>query len=428
MVLLAASLVLAHQCMAIVLDRNAARIAGLAAVCFESLTHALELLHYSTELLPVFLVTTAAYAAVRRWHDRCDVQWNALAGLLLGAIPFAKLQAVPLGLFLGGGWLIAEFIFRKTDVRRRTVFLLGGALLPALLFAVQITIAGEWTNMIIPYFSYNAHYSQLGLAPEKLAATTLHFARMTDSLLHIWLLGTVLWIALSLTRRQTPARPVRHFRWFAAVLSVLALGCTLYPQRAYLHYWQLLVVPLTLLLGAGIHHFLAAAPVHRERLARWLVVACAVGLVSALLFPRLTQTNPYLGNLALYRQFPRSELSDHVARQARPGDVLAIWGWTSFVHVETGLRQITREACSVRSMEPSPYQEFYRRRYLNDFIQSAPDLFLDSVGPNSTLYKDPEFTHDRSFPALAAVIRAHYQLVDEYNGARIYRLRTQAAP
>lgn len=425
LVLLAASLILAHQCLAIVLDRQAARVAGLAAVCFESLTHATELLHYSTELLPIGLLTVTCYAAVRRWHSQGGVLWNALGGLLLGAIPFAKLQVVPLGLFLGVGWLVAEFLSKAPDRRRRLFLLVGGAIVPALLFAVQLTIAGEWTNMIIPYFSYNVHYSQLGLSLGTLIKTTLQFARMTDSLLHLWLPGTVLWILVVWGWRQPASPTARRFRWLSVALCATALVCTLYPQRAYLHYWQLMVVPLTFLLGAATHRFMAVAPPHRERLARWLVGACAVGLTTILVFPRLMRTNPYLGNLALFRQFPRSELSDRVARQARPGDVLAIWGWTSFVHVETGLRQITREACSVRSMEPSPYQEFYRRRYLTDFVQSAPDLFLDSVGPNSTIYKDPAFSHDRNFPALAAVIRAHYVQVDEFNGARIYRLRSQ---
>jgi hypothetical protein len=427
LVLLAATLILAHQCLAIMLDRQTARIAGLAAVCFESLTYATELLHYSTELLPMVLLTATCYAAVRRWELQGGVHWNALGGLLLGGIPFAKLQVVPLGLFLGAGWVLAEFMSKAPDMRRRIFLLVGGAIVPVLLFAVQLTIAGEWANMIIPYFSYNVHYSQLGHSLGTLFKTTLQFSRMTDSLLHLWLPGTVLWILLIWGWRQPASPSARRFGWLSVGLCATAVVCTLYPQRAYLHYWQLMVVPLIFLLGAGIHRFMGTVPPHRERWVRWLLAAYAVGLTTVLLFPRLTQTNPYLGNLALFRQFPRSELSDRVAHQARPGDVLAIWGWTIFVHVETGLRQITREACSVRSMEPSPYQEFYRRRYLNDFIQSAPDLFLDSVGPHSTIYQDPAFTHDRNFPALAAVIQAHYVQVDEFQGARIYRLRNQNA-
>lgn len=426
LILLALTLLLTHQCLAIALDRRVARIAGLAALGFEALTLSLELVHYSTELVPLGLLAGAAYAAVRRWQLAGGAGWNFLGGLLLGALPFAKLQAVPLGLCFGFGWLLAEFFAKTRGSGRHRTHLLTGALLPTLLFAGQITIAGEWANVIIPYFAYNVFYTELGLPAGRLAAETLRLARQSASLLHWWLPGVIVWIILLQAVRRGPA-PARRLGWISLGSCVVALASTLYPGQPFLHYWQFMVVPLTLFLGVSLHQALTRPEPGRTGV-RWLIAVCAVVLVGLLVFVRLRSANHFLGNLAYFSRVPRTELAERVHRLARPDDVLAVWGWSSHVFVETGLRQITREACSVRSLEPSPYQEFYRHRYLRDFILAAPDLFLDSVGPNSTRYHDPQFGHDQSFPALGAVIRAHYTLVDEFNGARLYRLRPAAGP
>ncbi len=416
--LLTLSLLLAHQCLALLLDRRSARLAGLAALAFEALTLSLELVHYSTELLPMALLSAAAYAAVRRWTLAGGSGWNFFGGAVLGALPFAKLQAVPLGLCFGGGWLLAEFLAGSRSPGRHRIYLLAGALLPALLFAAQITIAGEWQNVLIPYFAYNVFYTEQGLPAGRLVTEILRLSRESDSLLHVWLPALTLWVVLLQLIRRGPA-PAARLGWIALAGCGVGLACTLYPGKPFLHYWQFMVLPLTFLLGVSLHQAAHGADPKRTR----LVAVTAAGFVGLLLGARALSPNPYLGNLAYFAQAPRTELSERVHRLARPGDTLAVWGWSSYVFVETGLRQITREACSVRSLEPSPYLEFYRLRYLRDFLRTQPDLFLDSVGPSSTRYLDPQAGHDHTFPALAEEIRTHYTLVDEFNGARLYRRR-----
>ncbi|RXK53439.1 hypothetical protein ESB00_17240 [Oleiharenicola lentus] len=416
--LLTLSLLLAHQCLTILLDRRSARLAVLAALAFEALTLSLELVHYSTELVPLALLSAAGYAAVRRWSLGGGRGWNFLGGALLGALPFAKLQAVPLGLGFGGGWLLAEFLAGTRSSGRHRVYLLAGALLPALLFSSQITLAGEWENVLIPYFAYNVFYTEQGLPAGRLVAEILRLSRESDSLLHVWLPAVMAWIILLQFVRHGPA-PAARLGGIALASCAVGLACTLYPGKPFLHYWQFMVLPLLFLLGVSLHRALHGADTARTR----LVAVTATGFLALLLGTRARSPNPYLGNLAYFSAAPRTELSERVHRLARPGDTLAVWGWSSYVFVETGLHQITREACSVRSLEPSPYLEFYRLRYLRDFLRKQPDLFLDSVGPNSTRYLDPQAGHDHTFPALAGEIRANYMLVDEFNGARLYRRR-----
>ncbi len=426
--LLAISFILAHQCMALVLGRRVARIAGLGAVSFEALTNAPDFLHYSTELLPVALLATAAYAAIRRWVTSGGPLWSGLGGLMLGAVPLGKLQALPLAAGMGFCWLWAELRAKGPNRVRHRAYLVTGALVPAALFACQLTLAGEWQSFIMSYWRYNLNYAAAGSSAfGDMLMEVLNNSLGWDSLLHVWLPLNLIWLALLLRLRPIPDRATRIFTRAAFAAWLISLGSIVAPGRPFLHYWQLLIVPGSLLLGAMTAQLLSTSPPRWRRFERWLVTVCASGLVGIVLIHRAQYPNPFISSLAYYRQHPRTELATRVAAHAVPGDALAIWGWSNYVYVETGLRQGTRDAHFERAVAPGPMQEYFRQRYLADLQHSRPALFLDSVGPTSLHYVAPQFAHDRNYPELAAVIRADYVLVEEVSQARIYRRRDLVA-
>jgi hypothetical protein len=422
LVLLAISLILAHQCMALVLGRQVARIAGLGAVSLESLTHAADFLHYSTELLPLALLSVAAYAAVRRWSTPGGPLWSGLGGLMLGTVPFAKLQPAPLAAIMGLGWLWTELRVKELSSLRHRTYLIAGALLPAALFACQLTIASEWKSFFTSFLLFNLHYAAsssttLGQSLRVMLGNAIWW----DSLVPLGLLGSLVWLAMMTRLRAIPHRATRIFTRAAFVACLVALGSIVSPLRPYLHYWQLLLVPGVFLLGAVAARLLSTSAPGRGRRDQWLVALGAMGLVSMLLYHRSRNPNSFLADLVYFHRFTRTELAVRVAAQARPGETIAIWGRTDNIYVETGLRQATRDSHISGLIETGPQQEYFRQRYLADLLYIKPATFLDSVCPASLQYTKPEFAHDRNYPELAAVIRANYVLVEETGGARIYR-------
>jgi hypothetical protein len=297
-----------------------------------------------------------------------------------------------------------------------------GAITPAGLFAIQLTIAGEWRGFATAYLLFNLNYAATG---------SRHFARMLqeiwansiwwDSLLHLWLLDLFLWLALMVHRRPVPDRSIRIFTWVAGAAVLITLGSIASPGRPFLHYWQLFVLPASCLLGAMTARLLSTPAPGGRKSGPWLVVLCAAGLLGSLLLHRAVIPNAFIRDLVHYRENPRTRLAERVAAHARPGDSIAIWGWTNEVYVETGLLQATRDPHVGVLLEPGPLQPYFRERYLADFLLAKPALFLDSVGPASLIYVAPQFVHDQNFPALAAVIRTDYVLVEAAEGARIYR-------
>ena len=421
-VFVAIMLLSVHQSMAILLGRRVARLASLTAVCLEALSNAEDLLHYSTEIFPMMLLTVAAYSAVRRWLDQRGPLWNGLGGLLLGAIPLAKLQVVPLAASLGVGWLLAE-IFSKTPGRgRRITYLLVGALFPASMFACQLTLAGEWNSFLISYVSSNIRYSGLGSA--SVWQTMLDMRGISiqrDSLLHLWAPAISIWIVLMLRPRRSADRTVLLSTLAGFAATLLAIYCVSFTRIPFLHYWQLAIVPTTFFVATLTKNLLDSASRSARKRDHWLVAACAFGLVVTLVVQRVRQPSIYLGFHPYLERKPFTDLSTCITPHVRPGDSIAIWGWSNFVYVETGLRQATRDAIIYNFIEPSPHRDFFRKRFLNDFINALPTFFLDSVGPYSMHYQGEEFAHDIYFPALAAIIHSHYLLVETIPGARLYQ-------
>ena len=418
------ALVLAHQIMALLVGRSIARVAGLAAVCLEALTNSTDLLHYSTELLPIVLLTTAGYAAVRRWVCQGGWVWNGWGGLLLGAVPLAKLQAVPLGAVFGLAWLVAEFFQHEPGAGRRRAYLVLGAMLPAALFACQLLLAGEWWNMVLPYYYQNVHYTRQGASAQwESLRFALTLSIKNDSLLHLVLPGAGLWVLLMIRPRLSPDRSTRIFLLIAVVSCVLAGVCIHVPGHYFLHYGQLLVIPLTFLIGATVANLLSSRSPPWGARARWLVVAGAVGLTSIILIQRALVPNKFIGAFTYFQQHPRSDLAAFVAAHSRPGESIAIWGWSSVVFVEADLLQAGRDGNFSCVVAPGTYQEYFRQRFLGDLLHARPVLFLDSTGPCSLSYEDPRYRHDQAFPELAAVIREQYELVGGFSEARLYRRR-----
>jgi hypothetical protein len=426
--LLAASFVLAHQSMALIWGRPIARIAGLAAVTLESLTVGMDFLHYSTELVPVTLLSVAAYAAIRRWTTQGGPLWNGLGGLMLGAVPLAKLQGVPLAAAMGLWWAWAELRAGETSSSRHRIYLIAGALLPAAWFACQLTVTGVWQSFITSYLFFNLHYAAAGqITYGQTLLVMLGAARQWDRLLPLGLVGLLGWLALMLRLSRVPPRATRVLSWTSFAACLLAFCIIIAPKRPYLHYWQFLLVPSVFFLGAMVARLLTTSAPPWRRREQWLVALSAIAVVALMLQYRGRNPNPFLGTLAFFAHFTRSELAGHVAVHARPGEAMAVWGRADNLYVETGLRQATRDSHIISLVEPGPIQKYSRERYLADFMHAMPELFVDATCPSAFQFKTPVYAHDQIYPDLAAVIHANYVLVEEFSQARIYRRKDLAS-
>lgn len=406
--------------------RGAARLGLLPGVMFFATVREGDFLHYSTEHVPLFLFSLGACLL---WHAhraapaapaRSWLLWFA-AGVSMGLLPWAKLQAAPLAatLALWGAWLTLSDRTVGWKPRMRTFATLTfAALLPGLLILALVALGGQWEHFHRSYIEGNLAYVNIGSLEGAFKELSRH-AAVT------WtfpaLLVTPLWIvpvaavgALTRQRRWGPLFVT------GALFTAVAAFCVFAPRRGFTHYLLFLVIPLTWWSAAALGE--AWRDHGRGRGARILPVLYALIAGGIPLLARWQETSPppWVG-LADQWQTPRDESGYILQKLRRPGDTLAVWGWDSHLYVESGLPQATRAAASAQEIIPSPQRDtYYRPRYLADLQDRSPAFFADAVGPGAFYFTNRVTQGHESFPPLRDYIQTHYVQLADFSPVRLY--------
>ena len=146
--------VFAGETLALLAGSALARIAVLPALAAIAFTTTPDFAHYSTELMPALLLAAAGYVAVRQGLTPVPRQlW--LIALLLGGVPWAKLQAAPLA---GVLWLLVAVYEYRAGRPQSLIPLVTGALLPALACFGAALLTEQTEHLVAPYVLHNFAY------------------------------------------------------------------------------------------------------------------------------------------------------------------------------------------------------------------------------------------------------------------------------
>ncbi|HLP03485.1 MAG TPA: hypothetical protein VK163_15770, partial [Opitutaceae bacterium] len=420
-----------------------ARLAMLPAVNFWACRWFHDIGQYSSELTSVLLLSLAGWCgavAVTTERIRLKPGLLALAGALAATAPLlAKPQSAPLALALGTVLLVAalrrpESNSHPSEARRAAIpgvaALVLGAAAPLLLLGAYLAIYGLGAQFRIFYWQSNVLYTAERTYGWLESAAAFSAILEPVSGATACVLGTVGFALLALGAAPRSARP--HWRrlagaWLllaAAIIAVVAPGRV---ERQ--HYLHLIVIPLSWLSAISL------AAVH-ERLS--LAAAKRAGIVAAVAFVLITsagpiwrtlqQTPPMNGQLYFWRERQTTLVGEYVRALAEPGDELVVWGWSPGYHVETGLPQGSREAHCGLIINPGPLQSHYRDRLLFDLRRHRPRWFIDAVAPGHFGYRDRVLFGHETVPDLRVFIAARYELVDDFDGVRVYRRRDADSP
>ena len=402
----------------LVASRPVARITVLPLLAFEAFTTSPEFVHYSTELVPAALLAAAGYAFARQAvRPTTGNLW--LAALLLGALPYSKLQAVPIAGVIGL-FLVGQEISSGRKVNLGPVII--ATLLPTLLVLTAVTLTGQGENLLIPYLLENLVYARTARQSIGVVAQEQWDQTLTNGYLAFWLAGSGIFLLLARFFAGKAGVLLHRFGLFAASLLATAVFCILAPGRPYQHYLTLLAMPLCLLTGAVLAGKLQpagdASAVKRPVLVGTFLL-CA--LVPQIVWRASNRPDPYEYYNTVLTAPGRAhrQLVESVQALTGPGEALGIWGWRSSLYVETGLRQATRQAHTEAQLARLPWQEYFLRRYYEDISAALPPVFADAVGPGNFRFQDRRWAHE-SFPLLREWVGAHYTYVGEWDGVRVY--------
>lgn len=392
-----------------------------------------EWVNYTSEHLSLLLIAWTGYelACFATAAGPRAVVHAGKAGLLAGALPFAKLQTAPFVLWAVATALAILVVRRKrlATFRSKTLLALalGLAAVP-LLVLVPVTLSGSLRDFVICYvvfpFTY-VRYAESALGGSLSVAAyfaTPEFARFLISASAVALAcgaGTAL---LAAVERRFPARAALWFLAAAAALVVASIVAIESPRSSFQHYLLFLVLPAAAFSAGSLAVLTTAlaqvSAVRARAVAAMLVVVATLPLVAL-----RSTSDPYAaaGWQPSAQRAAREAVEAMLTRRVRPGDSLAIWGWMPEYFVATDAVMGTRDSLSEFQIARHPFQAYYRARYVRDFDTNRPAFFLDTVAPSSAAFTSRADAGFETFPELAARVEAGYRLAGESGGVRLYR-------
>jgi hypothetical protein len=432
---------------------SAAGLLVLPLLAAHAFTHAWSFVAYCSEHVPDALLALGCWSLLTAWRQSGagppSLARLFTAGVLLGAVPFAKLQGTPIAAVAVAGAVWFTLFDHSSDWHRRWralgAIFSGAATVPAIILGM-VMACGLWSDFIYSYILDNIRFGSGQLTPRTfINLDSIHFAGGREFTwteaprMLIELGGSIfgfneffLWLVV------VGACGLLLFPWFtrwhrrcamlsAAMLFFAALAA-MAPGRAFIHYLQLAIFPAGLFGGLIAGAVLQNVP--REGFitgvsVRVLRAVVIVAFLSCALGPqiwwRVHEPQPFIGQFtATQGALAQSEVSREILRRASPGERLAIWGWMPMFWVETGLLQATRDGNSQRQSDPYRYRDYFRARYLRDLSRTRPPVFIDAVGVGNLYYENRAKIAHETFPELRDYIADNYHLVQDVGGTRVY--------
>lgn len=417
-VLLEFGAVAAGYCaLALLAGTRVARLATLGPIAFFAFAVEPHYVHYAGETLSLFLASmgTASIAWLARTRRPAIVAF--VAGVFIGALPFAKLQSVPIAGALGGLALVVG-VMRLGSTRERygrmAALVLGGSALGAILLG-WAAVAGSLHDFWLSYIASALGYILPVEEPLGFLTASQEFGPYFDCAV-VFIAAGIAALAFARPRRLTPTG-------YAFVGAVFVLAATIdaifAPRRGSLNYLLFAVVPAGTAAGAGLATF-----VETVRQSRLVPVARIVFAGAMLSFAPLASAvgwYPYLGSVAdMYAAQP-DPITAMIARSVAPGQRMAVWGWRPQYLVYTQTIMGTRDSISHYQQTEvyNPKIAYFRSRYIADMMANRPKAFLDA-GPESFDLGNHVADGHEEFPELGALIARDYRLADRYRNFRLY--------
>lgn len=377
---------------------------------------------YCSEFAPLLLCSLAAWLCLRAFtiNGLLKNRWRLLqGGLVIGLIPFSKLQAIPLAACIGFAafvWLL----FQPDVIRKRAwqdaLCLIASVGLGLSLAILSLWLSGQGSEVYESYVIHNLYYTRSrGMSWEE-SAYILRYLTDLSWGFYAFHCGMLLLLAIAqFGLRRTSWRPM-FLGWAMVAAGYCAV---LVPGRLYPHYLLFLSLPQALAVGIQFGYLLNP-PLLRYRtmlVALFLLIGTGTQL-----FDRIRDRHSLEKLIRVER--PRDQVSAFINQVKQPGDTLTVWGWRPELYVETQLPQGTREALTEAQLSEHPQRDYFRARFLADLKSSESKFFVDAVGPDDYLLTNRSLQGHEVIPGLGEYVAANYSPLNISQSFRVYVRRS----
>ncbi|MBC7892044.1 MAG: hypothetical protein H7Y12_07535 [Sphingobacteriaceae bacterium] len=406
-----------HQTVRRFLEPTSALLLTAAGGLFWGTVHFGDYVAYNSEQISVLMLAGAIWGYFR-YGDSSGKSGAAVfgLGLLLGCLPYAKMQNVPMGLVITGflGWEI----LRRKRFGQAALLGLGGVLPTATILGIYASRGATevfWNDYFWNYFyySYTADYSSLtGTARFSLWRIARYvYGGSRESVgyataLTGGLLAAGVW-AFRFGKKPTPA--VRRAMVFGLVFLAVSLYAVLQAGNFFQHYLSYFFFALLLATGLTLS---LVSPGFQKKLGLILL-----GLVWVQGSYNLLTQRPPMGDFTRQHR----PIAQFIQQLSRPGEALLVWGYADGLYPLADRPPAFHRITTYWLYHPEEGLHAYRlRQFLEQMERHQPRLVVDVQTPGRSLDGEERYRLT-NFPEISRYVLARYWLVGEVEGVRVYR-------
>ena len=392
--------------------RKFAATVSMSLALFYSTTREPAFMHYSSELLSLSLVFAGNYLILNDFL-LCDGRkrgylTQVLAGILVGAVFFAKLQAIPLAGILVLFNFYSIIASPRPEKGKLILFFLGSLSVPFLVFLGPLYLKGQLVHF------YNSYIINAKLyLKQSTPLHSLHSLIANDPVLskvfYFWCSTIILgFFALAFFGKAERRYAIIVYLF---VLLCVSVYCIVKPGRGFPHY-LMLSMPFFALFSGSLFLF----PKHDIIHGNLAFLACFL-LIGVSIFSDPPRREALSKRVLHYKtvlpfgvQWRCPKVYSWLGPQNSKG---LVWGWMPEWYVWGGLVPASRETQNQPQIDTNALTEYFRSRLLKDFGESSPDLVVDAVAIGAWVYTYDEKQGIKSFTSLSEIIDTEYVLLSE---------------
>ncbi len=433
----------------IIYNKSIARSSVFLVVVTFSVMPIYDLKYYASEYVPIALLTLSLMAICFSYRYPKN-ELRIVSGLLLGAIPVAKFQGLPIAFAIV--LLAIHIIWKqsqdKTEFSKSIVLLGLSFLIPSLIifaYLIRFSLIDDFWKSYIQQNLLN--YSSGTLKVVNNSTKSSHIGDHLGYIFNLFFSTRVLFclaaamlivlipilIYFQYFKIQKTKRSRSFYLIYYSILQLIfSLYAVLKPANQFYHYLLFLIIPCGFLIGvclgelqiiainSSLKKSLGNLPI--KLLINFLLYIIIVGIAQGLFYIKYDDPN-LLRREQLLKHY-HGPLETAITQIIHPGETMVVWGWAPELYVETATIQGVRDAVPASAIIPSPLQKYYLKRFIDDLAKSSASVFVDAVSPKMFTFHDPKTQEHEAFPELNKIITEKYKLVDNIDGVRIYKLNS----
>lgn len=387
-------------------DITVAMVASFPLFFFIGTTSHFDFVHYTSELLSVFLIAIGICGYLLANEHRSPAVLT-IAAAALGCVPYAKLQASPIAALVGL-FLLSRCVPLQNQNRLNLFFVLFAAVAPTAIFIGPLAMGGHFDDFVKSYITVQASrvvawHDYLPL----MIRSTPSFSRLLLAVVCLNVIA-VLFQASKIWKGHRPTSEDAQLFVLTATSIPVAYFCVVATGRMFSHYLLVLipVVGLAQICFATIAARQSGPSVAPASYLVTYILLAFFMLPTALKEQRqnfFARADGAFLNGLVFR-------SPHTLQWLSPkrDDQILCWGWRPECYVDNALQGATREATNENQIRETPLKQYFRQRFMADLSKHRPTFILDAVAPGSFGFN--EFAHQsvQSFPELRSFVERGY--------------------